>query len=113
MIDALLGILLCQLIGEVVSRGLSLPIPGPVVGMLLLFTILRWRGRIPDQLRTTAQTILDHLPLLFVPAGVGVIVHLPLLNREGLPLLATIVVSTMITLLVTGFTMSILPKRKR
>ncbi|WP_216636368.1 CidA/LrgA family protein [Chloroflexus islandicus] len=71
MIDALLGILLFQLIGEVVSRGLNLPVPGPVVGMLLLFAILRWRGGPPEALSNTAHGILANLPLLFVPAGVG------------------------------------------
>lgn len=112
MIDALLGILLFQLIGEVVSRGLNLPVPGPVVGMLLLFTILRWRGGPPEALSNTAHGILANLPLLFVPAGVGVMVHLPLLAREGAPLLAAIVVSTSITLLITGLTVHWLRRRK-
>ncbi len=112
MIDALLGILLFQLIGEVVSRGLNLPVPGPVVGMLLLFAILRWRGGPPEALSNTAHGILSHLPLLFVPAGVGVMVHLPLLAREGAPLLAAIVVSTAITLLMTGLTVHWLRRRK-
>lgn len=112
MIDALLGILLFQLIGEVLSRGLNLPVPGPVVGMLLLFAILRWRGEPPAQLSATAHGILAHLPLLFVPAGVGVIVHLPLLAREGAPLLVAIVVSTAITLLATGLTVHWLRQRK-
>ncbi|ABY36304.1 LrgA family protein [Chloroflexus aurantiacus J-10-fl] len=112
VVDAILGLLLCQLIGEIVSRALNLPVPGPVVGMLLLFTVLRWQGKVPAPLETTAHNILAHLPLLFVPAGVGVIVHLPLLSREGAPLLAAIVVSTMVTLLVTGLTIRLLRNRK-
>lgn len=112
MIDALLGILLFQLIGEVLSRGLNLPVPGPVVGMLLLFAILRWRGGPPEALSNTAHGILANLPLLFVPAGVGVMVHLPVLAREGAPLLAAIVVSTSITLLITGLTVHWLRRRK-
>ncbi|WP_322495560.1 CidA/LrgA family protein [Chloroflexus sp.] len=112
MIDALLGILLFQLIGEVLSRGLNLPVPGPVVGMLLLFAILRWRGGPPEALSNTAHGILANLPLLFVPAGVGVMIHLPLLAREGAPLLAAIVVSTSITLLITGLTVHWLRRRK-
>ncbi len=112
MIDALLTILIFQLIGEVLSRGLNLPIPGPVVGMLLLFTVLRWRGGPPERLSTTAHGLLAHLPLLFVPAGVGVMVHLPVLTREGGPLLAAIVVSTIVTLLVTGLTVHWLRRGK-
>lgn len=112
MIDALLSILIFQLIGEVLSRGLNLPVPGPVIGMLLLFAVLRWRGGPPEPLSATANSILAHLPLLFVPAGVGVMVHLPLLAREGAPLLTAIVISTAITLLMTGLTVHWLRRRK-
>ncbi|WP_298816131.1 CidA/LrgA family protein [Chloroflexus sp.] len=112
MIDALLGLLFFQLIGEVLSRGLNLPIPGPVVGMLLLFTVLRWRGGPPAQLSATAHGVLSHLPLLFVPAGVGVMVHLPVLAREGGPLLAAIIASTVVTLIVTGLTVHWLRRGK-
>ncbi len=111
MVDALLALLFFQLVGEVVSRALSLPVPGPVLGMLLLFIFLRWRGGPPPQLSATAHGILSHLPLLFVPAGVGVMVHLGLLASEGIPLLVTIVVSTTITLLVTGLVMRFLRRK--
>ncbi len=62
MIAAMAVLLGLQLIGEVAVQISGLPIPGPVVGMILLFIGLRWRESLPDALRTTAETLLSHLP---------------------------------------------------
>ena len=72
MIAALTQLLVFQLIGEIITRGLDLPIPGPVIGMALLFAVLALRNGPSETLQTTSQTLLSHLSLLFVPAGVGV-----------------------------------------
>lgn len=108
MINGLLTLLIFQLIGEVLARWLQLPLPGPVVGMLLLFASLLWRGELPEQLRSTAQTVLHYLSLLFVPAGVGVMVHLGLLASQWLPVLISLVVGTLITMTVTALTLRLL-----
>lgn len=105
MIAALTQLLLCQLAGEVAARGLGLPVPGPVLGMVLLFVILAVRGRASPELQQTGQGLLQHLSLLFVPAGTGVMVHLARVADEWLPLLAALVVSTAATLAVTALTM--------
>jgi holin-like protein len=76
MLNAITLLLVFQLVGEVISQVLGLPIPGPVVGMLLLFLALHVRSAMVERLRETAQNILQHLSLLFVPAGVGVMLHL-------------------------------------
>ncbi len=102
MIRALTALLGLQLVGEVIARGLHLPVPGPVLGMLLLVGLLLWLGKVPTDLDATARGLLNHLSLLFVPAGTGVIVHLELLQREWVPILITLVVSTYITVLATG-----------
>lgn len=103
MIGALAALLVLQLAGEVLVRVLGLPLPGPVLGMLLLFAALLLRGRAPTELAETAHTILRHLSLLFIPAGVGVIVHLePVYDVWG-RLLVTVVASTIITIVVTAF----------
>jgi holin-like protein len=102
MINALLVLLVYQLIGEVLARTLSLPLPGPVLGMLLLFATLFLRGGIPTPLRATAETLLQHLALLFVPAGVGIMVHLNLLRNHWLPILATLILGTLLTMSVTA-----------
>jgi holin-like protein len=102
MINALLALLGFQLLGEVLVRAVGAPLPGPVLGMLLLFMALRLRGGAPAPLQRAAQGLLGNLSLLFVPAGVGVIVHLQLLAADWWRLLIAIVASTLITLLATA-----------
>lgn len=98
MVPALVTILCFQLAGEVLSRGLDLPLPGPVVGLVLLLAAMRLRPGLADWLRPVGQGVLAHLSLFFVPAGVGVVAHLPLLREQGLALLAAIVASTVLAL---------------
>lgn len=108
MIVSLTIILLCQLLGEVVARGLSWPLPGPVLGMLFLFVFLGVRDRIrikvPEfgrALDSTGKGLLAHLSLLFIPASVGVIQRLDVLADYGVGLGVALVVSTFVTLVVT------------
>ena len=76
MLAALATLLVCQLAGEVIVRALSLPLPGPVIGMALLFVLMLARAPIAKGIDETANTLLKHLSLLFVPAGVGVVQNL-------------------------------------
>ena len=105
MIGALAVLLAFQLIGEVLVQLTGIPAPGPVIGMVLLFLGLLWREELPDALRTTAQTLLSHLSLLFIPAGVGVIQYGALLREEWLALAVALVVSTLITVAITALVM--------
>jgi holin-like protein len=73
--------------------------------MLLLFLAIRIRRRVPEPLQRASQGLLGNLSLLFVPAGVGVIVHLQLLAADWWRLLISIVASTLVTLLVTALVM--------
>jgi len=110
MIASLSLILLCQLTGEVLVRGLGLPMPGPVVGLLLLLLLLLARDRFVmlargplqgDGVESASRGLLAHLSLLFIPAGVGVVQKLDLLAEHGIAILAVLAVSVVITLLVT------------
>ncbi len=111
MLSAFAILLGLQLVGEIVVRALSLPIPGPVLGMLLLFIGFIWRGNIPDYLQQTSQSLLQHLSLFFVPAGVGVMVHIGLLQQEWLAIVITLLGSTWLALLVTAWVLQALLKR--
>lgn len=106
MIGALTLILGCQLAGELAVTASGLPVPGPVLGMVLLFLLLAVRGGVGEDLGRVGDALLKNLALLFVPAGVGVVVHLGLIGREGLAITAALVVSTLLTVLVTGLVMS-------
>ena len=108
MLEALTTILACQLVGELIVVGTGLPLPGPVVGMALLFVGLLVRGGIPESLGRVAGSLLDNLSLLFVPAGVGVMTHLSVLESEWMPISASLVVSTLLTIAVTGLVMTFL-----
>jgi holin-like protein len=108
MLSALTQLLVFQLAGEVVARWLALPVPGPVLGMLFLFVALALRGGPGHELQSTSQNLLQHLSLLFVPAGVGIMVHLHRVADEWLPLLLSLVISTAATLVVTALVMKLL-----
>ena len=99
-----------QSAGELLSRGLSLPFPGPVVGMLLLLAALRWPF-VREPVAVCADFLLSHLSLLFVPVGVGVMTHLDLLNRFGGRMLGVLVFSTLIGLGVTAVVLHWLGKK--
>jgi len=110
MIRGFLILLAFQLVGEVAARGLALPAPGPVIGLALLIAALALYGRLrPLDEQTLAESelgratrgLLTILPLLFVPAGVGVVQYLGLLREQGLALAAALAVSTIVTLIAT------------
>lgn len=105
MLAAITLLLVYQLIGEVIVLAAGLPVPGPVVGMALLFATLAVRGSTPEWLRQACQQLLTHLSLLFVPAGVGVMLHFRRLGAEWLPIVVALVASTVITIGVTALVM--------
>ena len=119
MIASLSVILICQLIGEVIVRGLRLPLPGPVIGLALLFALMilrdRYTGLARGPLRDnavegTAKGMLAHLSLLFVPAGVGVVQNLDLLAQRGVTIALVLAASVVVTLLVTAGTFLIISR---
>jgi holin-like protein len=112
MLNAITLLLLFQLAGEAIALFFALPIPGPVIGMALLFATLAFRGGPSTELRTTAQNLLQHLSLLFVPAGVGVMLHWQRMADEWLPIVASLVASTFITIAVTALVLRALQRRK-
>jgi len=102
MLGAFAIILIFQLAGELIVLACSLPIPGPVIGMLLLFLCLLFKGSLPENLKTTAHGLLKQLGLLFVPAGSGIIAYTALIQKEWLAITATLIFSTLITIGVTA-----------
>jgi holin-like protein len=102
MLPAIAFLLIAQLIGEGIVRALEIPFPGPVVGAVLLCIFLVARVPRPTQLDETADAMLKHLSLLFVPAGVGVVQHLERVGADGVLLIIVVVLTTIITLVVTA-----------
>jgi holin-like protein len=110
MVRAVMVLLLCQLAGTMVQEGTGLPIPGPVMGLVLLLGLLIWRGGPDEVLHDTANGFLKYLGLLFVPAGVGVVTELHELRANALAIIIAIPVSSILALLVTGALMQALSK---
>ena len=104
MIHALLAILACQLAGEVAARLTGLPVPGPVIGLVLLSAALSALPRLRDIVRPVAQGILGNLSLLFVPAGVGVMGHLSSLGAHAGALAVILLGSTAAAIAVGALT---------
>lgn len=101
MLFGILVLLICQLLGELIVTATALPVPGPVMGMLLLLLILIGRGVAPASLRTWADGLLKHLALLYVPAGVGLMLHLAAISQYWLAIIMALFISTLLTLVVT------------
>jgi holin-like protein len=110
MIASLSLILLCQLAGEIIVRGLVLPMPGPVLGLMFLLLLLLARDRFAILARgplrdggveNASRGLLANLSLLFVPAGVGVVQKLDLIAAHGIAIIAVLAVSVVVTLLTT------------
>ncbi|MGQ0612073.1 MAG: CidA/LrgA family protein [Paracoccaceae bacterium] len=100
MIHSLLAVLAAQLAGEAISRALALPVPGPVLGMILMVLALRASPGLVRIVSPLATGVLGHMSLLFVPAGVGVVGHLAALGAQGPAILAALVLSTALSIAV-------------
>ncbi|SIT09159.1 CidA/LrgA family protein [Neptunomonas antarctica] len=111
MLNGFLALLLCQLLGEWVVLATSIPVPGPVVGMVMLLVLLMFNKRIPESVRSVSESLLRYLAFLYVPAGVGLMLHLEIISDYWLAILVSLFVSTFITLLVTAWIFKILIKK--
>ena len=93
-------LVVCNEVGNQLSNGLGLPVPGTVIGILILLAGLLATGRVPEPLRRVTTFLLTHLNLFYVPAGVGLIGYIALLRRDLLPIAVALVVSTLLAMAV-------------
>ncbi|NDV14249.1 CidA/LrgA family protein [Crenobacter caeni] len=112
MLEAVIWLLGYQLAGEFIVRCFGWPLPGAVVGMLLLLLTLLARRSVPEGLQHSVPTLLGHLSLLFIPAGVGVLAWWPQLLDAGWRLALVLLLSTLLPLLGTAYLLRALLARK-
>ena len=110
---ALIGfalLLVYQVIGEMVARLFQLQLPGPVIGLILLWPSLHivW---IREQVEAVAGFLLSNLSLLFIPVGVGVILHLDLLASIWWQIALSLIVSTILGMVVTVYVLRLFIKK--
>ena len=103
MIRGFAILLLLQFIGTLLSTWMSLPIPGNVLGMVLLLVALLLGWVKVEWLEAATDLLLSNMALFFVPAGVGVMVYADLIGREWLPICVGMILSTFIVMAVTGW----------
>lgn len=97
------GLIAFSVLGEMLSSLMPISIPGPLIGMLLLFAVLVALGDIPAALASAAKPILGHMSLLFVPAILGVWHYQALIQSHWLALSVVVVFSTIVALAVTAW----------
>jgi holin-like protein len=113
VINGLLWLVLCQLVGEVIVRATGLPLPGPVVGMVILFVLLQLRKpRADANVLRTSDALLKHLQLLFIPAGVGVITLLDVIADHPVPLVGALLISWIAGLVTVGWLVTLLLRKE-
>ena len=117
MLNSIFIILLFQLMGEFIQKFFEFSIPGPVIGLIFLLIVLLIIKKINKKheafdtnLVISAENLLSYLPLLFIPVGVGVVMHLSLLEENLVSVLLVIVFGTLLTLALTGYVMEKLLK---
>jgi putative effector of murein hydrolase LrgA (UPF0299 family) len=112
MIQGLVQLFIFQALGELVSK-FALPfIPGPVLGLVLLLAYLSVRGHVPAAIDLVGGSVLQHLGLLFIPASVGVVLYLPVLQANAWAISAALVVSVVATVAVTAGLLKALAKKE-
>lgn len=110
MIASFALILGFQVIGEALSLFFSLPVPGPVLGMVLMLFAFFMKDNLVDSIRPTAGVLLANMSLLFVPAGVGIMRHGERFMNEGIGIVVTILASTLIAMAVSGYVILLVQK---
>lgn len=117
MLNSIFTIFLFQLVGEFIQKFFEISIPGPVIGLILLLTVLLIKNKysnaptyLENDLMRSCQSLINYLPLLFIPVGVGVVMHLSLLEENLISVISIIILGTLLTLALTGFIMEKLLK---
>ena len=98
-------------VGNAISALLHLPLPGSVLGMVMLAAALHLRLVRPEWVKPASEPLIRHMSLLYIPPGVGVMVYFGLIRREWLPLAAAGVVGTVAVMLVVGLLQQALERR--
>lgn len=106
MLRAFCTLLICQMIGETLSHGLHLPVPGPLIGMLILLAWFIYRGGPSTELANFSTKLLSWLAMLFVPAATGIITGFDVLKADWWRIGIAILISTSVGLAVTAWTMN-------
>jgi holin-like protein len=106
-------LLSCQGAGELIHQLSGVPLSGPILGMVLLLIGLAMCGGASAEFTCSVQSLLRYLSLFFVPPGVGVMQHLPLMRAQWLPTLLALIISTGLAMISGAVVMQSVNKLQR
>lgn len=108
----LFKLLLYLSVGEIFVRVMHLPLPGSVLGLLLMLTDFRLNGRVDREVERLFDSVSSHFSILFVPAGAGIIVQGEVLADGISVIVISVLAGTLATLFVTAFSFRLFLLRK-
>lgn len=95
-------ILSITFLGEVVYSIIPLPIPASIYGLLIMLFCLQTKIVKLEKVKETGGLLLDIMPLMFIPAGVGLLTVWQEVTDILLPLITIVILTTVIVMVVTG-----------
>jgi len=102
MLKQIAIILLCLLLGNVIKLILGVAVPGSVFGMIILFFLLKWNIIKKKDISDFSDFLLENMAFFFVPAGVGIVLYMDLIQKEIIPIIGASFLSTIVVLVVVG-----------
>ncbi|MGH8435365.1 MAG: CidA/LrgA family protein [Pseudomonas sp.] len=112
LLRGLTWLVLFQLLGSAINVLLLPMLPGPIVGLLLLLVFLMVRGEVGEPLTLAASSLLRYLPLLLVPAAVGVMVYAKAIAADFWAVVGALSLSLVLSLVFAGWLMQKLIERQ-
>lgn len=112
LLRELLIILVIYFVGEFTSKLFNLPVPGNIIGMILLLILLCTKVIKLEMIETVSKFLLDHLAFFFIPAGVGLLTSLDVIKNNWGKLLFLCLVTTIIVIAVTSLTIEFMTSKK-
>lgn len=105
-------ILSIYLLGELISKGFDLLVPGNIIGMIILLILLCTNIIKIEKIETISSFFLNHLSFFFIPSGVGLLTSFDIIKSNLIQILFICIVGTSIIIIVTGLTVQFLVNNK-
>lgn len=113
LLRGLTWLVLFQLLGTALNVMVLPMLPGPIIGLVLLFIALLARGQASESLQVAASSLLRYLPLLLVPPAVGVMAYTEAILDDFWAIVGVLVISLVVSLIFTGWLMQALIRRQQ
>ncbi len=111
-IQEFLIILLISFIGEMISILIPLPVPGSVYGLVLMLLALIFKIIKIDQVRSTSKFLIEIMPIMFIPVGVGLMISFETLKPILLEVVVITIITTILVMGVSGAIAQLIVSRK-